>query len=261
LKTAVALCGLLSLGLAATGTLRANDPFADEVISYIPGTGQNTSFENSSSALGAPTSSASITAPPFSNTQIVGIGNGGELTVEFNTPILDDPADHAGGMDFTIFGNEFFTLGSSGISGIFDHTGLTVWVSQDNVTYYELDSSVGADDLFPSEGSGDPGLPVNPTFTLNSFIGMSTSQALSLYDGSAGGASYSISSAEDASGDPVDLSSISYVRIEGSGGFGYVDAIARVESVPEPGTYALAICGLLLMAIYGRDKIKSHPRE
>ena len=240
MKAAAICCGLI---LAAVVSSRADDPYADTVVSYTPGTGLNTSFENSGAALGAPTGSATITSPAFSNTSIAGVGNGGELTLAFNTPILDDPAGHADGMDFTIFGNEFFILGSKGISGVFNHTGLTVWVSQDNINYYELNSPVGADDLFPSEGSGDAGLPVSPALSLSSFVGLSGSQALSLYNGSAGGASYSISWAEDASGDPVNLPSVSYVRIEGSGGFGYVDSIARVESVPEPGIAMLFLSG------------------
>jgi hypothetical protein len=122
LKTMI-VCGLM---LAAVAVSRADDPFADSVISYVPGTGENTSYENSGAALGAPSSGAAITDPAFGNTQLVGIGNGGELTVEFDTPILNDAADHAEGLDFTIFGNEFFVNGTSGISGIYNHPGLTV---------------------------------------------------------------------------------------------------------------------------------------
>ncbi len=244
------VCGLI---LAAVGSSSyAQDPYADTVISYVPGTGQSTSYENSGAALGAPSSVATITAPAFGNTNIVGIGNGGELTLGFNTPILNDPVGHADGMDFTIFGNEFFVLGSGGISGIYNHTGLSVWVSEDNITYYELNSTKGADDLFPSEGSGDPGLPVNPALTLSSFVGLTTAQALSLYDGSGGGASYSISWAENASGQPADLPSISYVRIEGTGGYGYVDAVARVETVPEPAEGCVALAGVGAMIFLRR---------
>jgi len=244
-QTAV-LCGLM---LAAVASSCADDPFADSVVSYVPGTGENTSFENSSAALGAPTSGATITAPAFSNSQIVGVGNGGELTVEFDTPILSDSSSHADGMDFTIFGNDFFTLESGGVSGTFDHPGLTVWVSQDNVTYYQLAAPYGADDSFPTEGAGNPALPVNPSLTLSSFIGLSGSQALSLYNSSAGGASYSIAWAETSDGAPVDLPSVSYVKVEGSGGFGYVDAFARVESIPEPGECFLLIGALGFLAL------------
>lgn len=241
--------------LAAAASSHAQDPYADSVVSYVPGTGENTLYENSSVALGAPTGSATMTAPAFSNSQIVGIGTGGELTVEFDTPILNDPSGHADGMDFTIFGNDFFTLGGGDITGEFDHTGLTVWVSQDNINYYELDAPFGADDSLPTEGTGNPALPVNPSFTLSSFVGLSTGQALSLYDGSGGGASYSISWAVNSEGQPVDLSSISYIQVEGSGGFGYVDAFARVEDIPEPRSTAMAILGIATIAFRKRKKL------
>jgi len=237
------ILAVCSLVLAAAFTVRADDPYADTVVSYVPGTGINTSFENSSAALGAPASSATITAPAFSNTNIVGVGNGGELTVEFSVPIPNDPVDQASGMAFTIFGNDFFTLGSGKISGVFDHPGLSVWVSQDNVNYYQLAAPYGADSAFPTAGSGNAALPVNTTLTLSNFTGQTQAQALSLYNGSAGGASYSLSWAEDSNGDPVDLSSISYIEIEGTSGFGYVDSIARVEAIPEPSSIALLLTG------------------
>lgn len=240
-----AVLGFL-LGIASVAHATTLDPYADAIVSYTAGTGINTSFVTASAALGAPTTSASITAPAFSNTQIVGIGNGGQLTLSFNSPIYNDPLGHAGGMDFTIFGNDFFALGSGKISGAFTHTGLTVWVSQDNITYYQVHGVFGADDGFPTAGSGDPGLPVSGSLTLSSFNGLTAAQALALYNGSAGGASYAISSATDSNGDAVNLDSISYIKIEGTGGFGYVDAVARTESVeaiPEPSSMALLVLG------------------
>jgi hypothetical protein len=230
--------------LGSTGLLHAADPYADQVISYTPGTGFNTSYENTNAALGAPLSSATISAPPFTTSDIVGVGNGGQLTLAFNTPILNSPAGHASGMDFTIFGNDFFTFSSSAISGVFNHTGLSVWVSQDNITYYQLAAPYGADDYYPTQGDGDPSLPINPLFTVATFIGQTTAQALSLYNGSAGGASYSISWAEDSGGHPVDLPSISYIQIQGTSGFGYVDAVARVQDAPEPASGGLLLAGL-----------------
>jgi hypothetical protein len=245
-----------SLVLCAALTARAQDPYADSVVSYTPGTGINTSYENSAAALGAPASAATITAPAYTTSQIVGVGNGGELTVEFDTPILNDPGDHAGGTDFTIFGNEFFTLSAGTIGGIYDHTGLTVWVSQDDVNFYQLAApsggAHGADDLFPTEGSGNTALPLSASLTLSSFTGETAAQALALYNGSAGGSSYSISWARDAEGNPVDLASISYVEIEGSGGYGYVDSIARVEDIPEPSDVALLAAGAGVLLFFRR---------
>jgi hypothetical protein len=234
--------------------LFAQDSYADSVVSYVSGTGISPSYTNSSAALGAPDFSATITAPAYGNTNILGVGDGGELTVAFNTPITNDPSGHADGMDFTIFGNQFFTLSGTNISGIYDHPGLTVWVSQDEVNFYQLVAPDGlphgADDLYPTEGGENPFLPVNPSLSLTNFVGQSVPEALSLYNGSAGGASYSISWAENSNGAAVDLSSISYIMVEGTSGYGYVDAISRVEDVPEPSENALLLTGAGALIFY-----------
>ena len=243
--------------LAVSYLAHAQDPYADFVVSYVSGTGEGfkTSYDDSSAALGPATTGSDgsilygISYPAYQTSQIVGVGEGGELTVEFATPITNDPADHADGMDFTIFGNEFFENGAGGtISGAYVHSGLTVWVSQDNVHYYQLvvPNGYGADDSFPTnpiDQGGNPFLPVSPSLSLSSFTGLTPAQALSLYDGSAGGASFSISWAEDANGDPVDLSSISYIQVDGSTGYGYIDAFSRVEAVPEGSNMALVLMG------------------
>jgi len=246
--------GALPLGalLFPSALLHATDDFADHVISYVQGTGANSNFKTPGVALGAPISGNdgstpySIVYPAYKNTQIVGIGNGGELTVMFNTPITKDPLNHAFGMDFTIFGNEFFASGSSGFSGTLTHPGLSVWVSQDNIDYYKLNvpNGYGADDWLPEQGSGNPLLPVDPSLTLSSFVGLNQAQALSLYSSSAGGASFSLSWAQDAGGNPVNLPSISYIEVQGTSGFGYVDAISRVQNVPEPAGGGLLLAGI-----------------
>ncbi len=260
-------------GLLAAGTVVAlgQDPYADSVVSYVPGTGINSSFETSTAALGAPVSGSdgstpySIAYPAYKNTQVVGVGENGELTLEFNTPITNDPGGHADGMDFTIFGNDFFSLGSGGtIAGEYDHPGLSVWVSQDDSTFYELTppNGYGADDSFPTQGNGDPSLPVNPSLTPSDLTGLTEGQALSLYNGSAGGASYSLSWAVNGNGAPVVLPSISYIEIAGgtSSGFGYVDAVARVAAIPEPeGVEGLAAAFGGLALIFGmRQRLRKH---
>jgi hypothetical protein len=248
---------ILGLGIffcTASSQVFAQDSYADSVVSYTPGTGISSSYTNSSAALGAPSLTASLTAPAFGNTNIVGVGLGGELTLAFNLPLINDPADHASGMDFTIFGNQFFTLSGTNISGIYDHPGLTVWVSQDDTNFYQLVAPDGlphgADDLYPTQGSGNPLLPVSSSLSLTNFVGQTSAQALALYNGSAGGDSYSISWAQDSLSNAVDLSSISYLMIKGTSGYGYIDGISRVESVPEPSAIVLFFLGLGALLLY-----------
>ena len=258
----LAACGLL---LAVSSLGHAQDNFANSVVSYVTGTGSGfyTFYNVTSSATGAPSTAATVVAPAYNPSDIFGVGEGGELTVEFNTPITNNPTGHADGMDFTIFGNDFFALSGTTISSIYDHTGLTVWVSQDDVNFYQLVAPDGlphgADDLFPTEGTGDPTLPLNPSLTLSNFIGLTATQALSLYNGSAGGSSYSISWAQNSSGDPVNLSSVSYIKVEGSTGYGYIDAFSRVQSIPEPSNVALLLfgaAGLLVCSRRFRAKLR-----
>src|ERR1700728_4720073 len=84
----------------------ARAQYADSVTSYNPGTGFAAGFTNTSAAVGAPTLGASVTpfAPPFAKTQLVSIGAGGEITMQFNTPIMNNPADPYG-INFILFAN------------------------------------------------------------------------------------------------------------------------------------------------------------
>src|SRR5690349_700550 len=88
--------------LVAPSVVRAQ--FANSVISYERGTGFSPNYTNAGAALGGPASGSGVTpfAPPFSTSQIVSIGAGGSLTLQFNAPILNSPAD-AFGIDFLIF--------------------------------------------------------------------------------------------------------------------------------------------------------------
>lgn len=79
-----------------------DDPFADEVLDFSPGPGGGSEAQL---ALGAPASGGTESAPD--NTSIVLLGDGGELTLKFNTPVIDDP-DNPDGYDFIVFGNPFF---------------------------------------------------------------------------------------------------------------------------------------------------------
>ncbi|HMH80242.1 MAG TPA: hypothetical protein VK514_08470, partial [Candidatus Acidoferrum sp.] len=189
--------------------------FASGVIAYNPGSGFSPNFTNSSAALGAPASGAGITpfAPPFSTSQIVSIGAGGSLTLQFNAPIINNPANPYG-IDTVIFGNSFFLVssgsGSSAITSgaIFTSTVSTrVEVSSDGSTWFTLDPGLAPNvgTLFPTDGSGNAFVPVNPALTSADFNGLNLSGIRSLYAGSAGGAGFDLSWARDGNGNSVDL--------------------------------------------------------
>ena len=246
----VLVAGVVVFAAAFVSKSTRADSFADFVVSCNPGTSPAAGFTNTAAVLGAPTASATITAPPFQKTQILSLGFGGSLVVGFNSPISNNPANPFG-LDFTIFNNSFLELNGANITTNFTHPGLRVYVSQDDVNFYLLSSSTnnGAGDMFPTEGSGNPFQPINPSLSLSSFVGGTTSNALALYNGSAGGASYDISAAIDTNGNPVSLNWISYVEVinTSTNSVGEIDAFAVV---PEPSSLALvatAALGSLLL--------------
>jgi hypothetical protein len=242
--SALALASLFVLPYVAHGQ------FANGVLSYDRGTGFAANFTNANAALGAPASGSSVTpfAPPFSTSQLVSIGAGGSLTLQLGMPIRNDPT-HPFGIDFLIFGNSFFMVtngsGSSArTSGaIFTSSVSTrVEVSEDATTWFMLDPSltptVGT--LFPTDGPGNPLLPVNPALTGADFGGFNLSGIRSLYGGSAGGGGFDLGWARDEDGNGVTLESVNYVRIDVLSGRTQVDAISVV---PEASSWTLGALG------------------
>jgi hypothetical protein len=239
--------------------------FADEVLSYNSGTGFASGFTNASAALGSPALGSSVTpyAPPFSKSQLVSIGAGGEITLQMDSPILNTAANPYG-LDFIIFANSFFVeSGGSGQSAttsgsLFYHAStIQIEVSQDDVNWYTLNPALApqAGEWFPTYGGGNPVTPVNPALMNSSdFAGLTLAQVESLYDGSAGGTGYSLSWAQDSSGNSVDLSSVDYVQIDVESGVLDLDA---VSVVPEPSTWALIFVGAGLL-FYGRKAVSWH---
>jgi hypothetical protein len=251
------MLALRSLGLAAASLVLCFNGYAQyagSVVSYTSGSGVNPSYTDPTRALGSPTvdigyQNTDPFNPPFQPTDIVSVGAGGSLTLAFNAPILNDPA-HPFGLDFNIFGNsgfvENFTTGTTDGSLLGNNTGVTrVWVSADNLTYYQLDPARAptVDGLFPTDAAGSFSQPVNPALTSSSFAGLDLGGIRSLYNGSGGGTGYDISWAEDSGGHGVSLPSISFVRVDVLSGKSEIDAIS---AVPEPGVFGLAVCGLLI---------------
>lgn len=225
--------------------------FADAVIDYNLGSGFAGGFTNASTVLGAPTVSANPFSPAFRNTQLLSVGAGGYLTVQFSTPIANDPGNPYG-LDFSIFGNSGFIITNGNFSGggitdgsLFgNNPGLTrISVSADNITYYQLNPSLApvVDGLFPTDGSGNFQLPVNPSLMGNDFAGQGLNGIRSLYNGSAGGMGYDIGWAQDQFGNSVSLPSVNFVRVDVLSGKSEIDAFA---AVPEPSTISLAVLAL-----------------
>ncbi len=252
-----------ALGLAAAAHA---DPFADAVVSYVPGVGVGPSAADPAAALGSPTR---FTAPgsnfggavttfqaAFGAGELVTVGEGGQLTVRFDEPITDDPSNPFG-IDLLVFGNSFYGLNADNTAGSLFGEGGRIEVSADGITFIEV-PGVAADGAFPTLGYRDvtepfPSeagavptdftRPVDPSFDP---MGLTTAQIAAAYAGSGGGAGVDIGS--------VGLTSVSFVRITddnplGSGTTPEIDGFADVAAVPEPASAAvlLAVLGGVLL--------------
>ena len=227
----------------------ASTNFAARVISYDPGVGFAAGFTNPVAALGAP---AAVNPygeptdpfdPPYGKDQIVSLGAGGSLTVKFDDDV-ENKKKNPFGVDFIIFGNTGFIITNDYDFTTFDwigvpatdgslfanNTGETrVSVSRDGKRFYALDPAPVADGIFPTDGVGDPRVPVNPAFAATDFAGQTLDGIRALYAGSAGGTGYDIATAHDAKGKRVQFSSIKYVRIEVLSGKAEIDALCAVK--------------------------------
>jgi MYXO-CTERM domain-containing protein len=240
--------------------------FASSVVSYNPGTGFVSGFTDPTTALGAPSQinpfgeNTDPFNPPYGTNQIVSVGVGGSLTLHLNTPIQHS-ASNPFGVDFIIFGNTGFQITNDFDLGTFtfvgtpatdgslfgNNTGSTrVEVSADGVNWFTLNPSLApiVDGLFPTDGIGNPLLPVNPNLTASDFSGQTLAGIESLYGGSAGGTGFDLAWAQDGLGNGVNLAFADYVRIDVLSGTSEIDA---VSVVPEPTSGALALAGAGLL--------------
>jgi hypothetical protein len=231
--------------------------FADDVISYDPGVAYAPRFVSPETALGGPSQVnpfAELTDPfnpPYGTNQIVSIGTGGSLVVHFRTPVINHP-HNLHGLDFTIFGGAGFIITNEFDFSIFDwvgtpatdgslfaqSTGTTrVSVSHDGVRFYLLNPALApaVDDFPPTDGAGDAHVPLLPGLGADDFAGATLDDIRALYGGSAGGASYDISWAQDAAGNSVFLPTIHFIRVEVIGGKAEIDAFAAIGRVPGRG--------------------------
>ncbi len=224
---------------------------ATTVISYDPGTGAPSNFQQPQNALGAPSDTNPFGEPvdpfnpPYGTNQIVSIGAGGHLTVGFTEPIRNHPR-HTFGLDFTIFGNAGFIVTNEFDPATFSWIGtpatdgslfgsstgdIVVSVSPDGRSFYVLDptSAPRIDSFPPSDSAGDPSVPVSPELSSADFAGATLEGIRELYRGSAGGASFDLSTALDARGRRVWLPHVRSIRIDVISGRAEVDAVTVVN--------------------------------
>lgn len=232
---------IMVLAFASVSSVFGN--FADQVVAYDPGVGYAKSFSgigytNAGAALGPPNRDTSFGPvqpfnPPFDIQEIVSMGTNGSITLRMAAPIIN-----ANGADFVLYGNAGF-IDMDYPNGRTDSAGSTfgenpgttrVWVSPDNSAYYLLNPSLApvVDRLFPTDGAGEFGMPLNPALTRTNFFNASLQQIRQLYAGSAGGTAYDAAWAQDNAGNPVFLPAIQYIRIEVLTGRAELDGIAAV---------------------------------
>ncbi len=216
---------------AAAGA--GDDPFADALIAYDPGANPAPGYTDPLTALGPPErftgegvfpGVVSVFNPAFGIDEIVSIGAGGHLIVQFNTAVANDPRNPFG-IDLLVFGNTGFSdfaYPGGIVSGFFGGEGGRVELSADGVNWV-LVPGVEADGPWPTLGYLDaspydtqPGTiesnftrPVDPSLMLADFMGLDNEAVIALYAGSGGGVGIDIAS--------TGLASINFVRITNPG--------------------------------------------
>jgi hypothetical protein len=244
-------------------------PWASTIVSYTPGAGVDPAYTDPAAALGEPARFTGVGVFPGAVTpfnpawmpgEIVSIGPGGSLIVQFAQPVQNNPLNPFG-IDFLIFGNAGYidtSFPAGVVGGMFGVGGGMVEVSQNGSAWFTAPGL--ADTSFPTLGyldlsdpyAASPGAilsdftrPVNPAF---SAAGRSFAQIVSGYDGSGGGTGIDIAS--------TGLNWIQYVRISNPSTAGInvdIDAFSIVTPIPSPS-------GLALLALGGACAVRRRRR-
>ncbi len=223
--------------------------YAGSVVSFDAGTGAAPGYVDPNNVLGSPTRYTGVSTPfpgavtpfnsPWGSSDLYSFGNGGHVTVRFDTPVTNDPANPYG-IDLLVFGNAFFfdPVNFDAVANSVSSDGGLIEVSPDGTTWTTVPSVV-ADGLWPTLGytdGTDPfggpagsvltdfSRPVNPAFDWH---GKDYAQLVAGYNGSGGGAGVDIGA--------LGLSQISYVRVSHAGaGNIEIDAFSDVSPIPAP---------------------------
>ena len=250
---------LLLLALLSPGGIpRGHAQFATRVLHYHPGTKNTSIYTNAPVILGEPSRvtpgewGGPVTPfyPAYLPSQLLSITAGGSLTVEFDPPIRNLPG-HRFGFDFLVFGGTGFMV-TNDLDPDWNYIGIPstdgslfgveplagrVQVSTNGVDFITLNPQKipGLGDVFPTEGTGDFHRPVGDVFNPARFAGMTLEEVQRAYDGAGGGVGFDLDWAQDASGNPIPLTSVSVVRLEIDSGEVELDAFTLVATeAPRP---------------------------
>ena len=219
--------------------------YLTHVVDYEPGTGYSENYTNTVAVLGEPSRMTSGQfggpvdpfSPPYLADQLLSIGAGGFVVLEFDQPVFNSP-NNPYGLDFILFGNAGFSIINNDFSGggvtdgsLFFHTepSTSVWVSQDNVTFFQLDPQRApkVDGYYPTDGQGDFTIPVNPARLPSDFADAGLERIRQLYQGAGGGTGYDLAWVKDA----PDLVSVRFIKIVVESGKIELDGASIVSPV------------------------------
>lgn len=131
------------------------DPFADEVVNYAPGPGwynySGSIWIHPENALDAPLGKY-VNEPYYTDTDtpVVTLGDGGTITLKFDTPVADNPHNPYG-LDFIVFSNAVFVGGSPQLRW---QELAFVEISQDGVNWYLIKPSILPAELRVNDDTG-----------------------------------------------------------------------------------------------------------
>lgn len=239
---------------------------ASAVVSYTPGDFTNSpQFANYTNAYAATGPLQGDTTygglnpfnPPFSTAQIVGIGAGGQLTLQMAAPVSTTGAtlgvfSNSGLNDVSADGTGTASDPAQTLDEAYFQTDpeAAVSVSQDGVKWYALNSGnpllfTNPSNYYLDESINEYYEPLGSVIanqyqpflgTLSSFNGLDFQQILALLNGSAGGTWL------DLSGLPI--SSVNFVQFSVPDDADYGMAVDSVSAVPEPALALPLVIGL-----------------
>jgi hypothetical protein len=259
------LLSLLSLSaagvLGAGSTPAAAAVFASSVQSYTAGTGISAAYQNPQAALGKPNPFTGdvpfrdVLTPfnaAYSGTDLVGIGPGGSLTLQFPQPIPVGAGPefgvHAG---VNLVDTDYPNGRSASPASTFNNRAASVSVSANGMDFVDLgpvtfniptnyyDQGITTPGSQETAGTHEADFGKPFTGSLADFSGKDWPGTLALLNGSAGGKWLDVQ--------PAQLTQIQFVRFSvGAGQTMYVDAVAAAPEPTSLGAITLAGGGLLL---------------